>query len=54
MSLYNCYFKDDDVRVPFGKAHENARLIVEEHNALETLNKSIKGNLYGIKKQLKL
>jgi len=36
-------FKDDDVRVPFGKAHDNARQIVEEHNALETLNEAIKG-----------
>lgn len=29
--------QDDDVRVPFGKAHENAREIVENHNALKLL-----------------
>ena len=29
--------QDDDVRVPFGKAHENAREIVENHDALKLL-----------------
>ena len=29
--------QDDDVRVPFGKAHENAREIVENHGALKLL-----------------
>ena len=29
--------QDDDVRVPFGKAHENAREIVENHEALKLL-----------------
>ena len=33
--------QDDDVRVPFGKAHENAREIVENHNALKLLTKSL-------------
>ncbi|OWF53978.1 armadillo repeat-containing protein 6-like [Mizuhopecten yessoensis] len=28
---------DDDIRVPFGQAHENAKSIVTEGNALETL-----------------
>ncbi|XP_060068839.1 armadillo repeat-containing protein 6-like [Ylistrum balloti] len=28
---------DDDIRVPFGKAHEHAKAIVTEGNALETL-----------------
>lgn len=28
---------DDDIRVPFGQAHENAKAIVTEGNALETL-----------------
>ena len=29
--------QDDDVRVPFGKAHENAREIVETHGALKLM-----------------
>ena len=33
--------QDDDVRVPFGKAHENAREIVESHNALKLLTKCL-------------
>ena len=33
--------QDDDVRVPFGKAHENAREIVENHNALKLLTGSL-------------
>ena len=33
--------QDDDVRVPFGKAHENAREIVENHNALKLLTSSL-------------
>ena len=31
--------QDDDIRVPFGKAHDHARDIVENHGALTTLTK---------------
>ena len=31
--------QDDDVRVPFGKAHEHARMLVEDFSALEILTK---------------
>ena len=34
---------DDDVRVPYGKAHDTAREIVEEHNAQAKLLSSLKG-----------
>lgn len=33
--------QDDDIRVPFGKAHDHARDIVENHGALTTLTKSL-------------
>jgi len=33
--------QDDDIRVPFGKAHETARNIVENHGALKILTKSL-------------
>jgi len=33
--------QDDDVRVPFGKAHENAREIVENHDGLKLLTSSL-------------
>jgi len=33
--------QDDDIRVPFGKAHETARDIVENNNALKLLTKSL-------------
>ena len=33
--------QDDDVRVPFGKAHENAREIVENYGALKVLTKCL-------------
>lgn len=33
--------QDDDVRVPFGKAHDTARNIVEHHDALQILTKSL-------------
>ena len=39
------FWKDDDVRVPFGKAHDHAREIVEEHQALDKLGEAIKGQL---------
>jgi hypothetical protein len=37
--------QDDDVRVPCGKAHDHAREIVEEHQALTKLVEAIKGNI---------
>jgi len=33
--------QDDDVRVPFGKAHDTARDVVENNNALQILTKSL-------------
>lgn len=33
--------QDDDVRVPFGKAHEHARSLVEHHSALETMTRAL-------------
>merc|ERR1719462_976175 len=33
--------QDDDVRVPFGKAHEHARELVEVHHALTVLTKAL-------------
>ena len=43
--VWQALVQDDDVRVPFGNAHENARAIVEEHNALAKLIKAIKGTV---------
>ena len=37
---------DDDVRVPFGKAHEHAKMIVTEANALKAIMKVCKGNVF--------
>ena len=36
---------DDDIRVPFGSAHENAKKIVHEGNALKTLLEISKGKV---------
>jgi len=41
--------QDDDVRVPFGKAHENAREIVENHEALKVLTKCLKTHSADVK-----
>lgn len=35
--LLRCLTYDDDVRVPFGQAHEHAKMIVTEGNSLRTL-----------------
>ena len=44
MYLFLSFLKiDDDVRVPYGKAHDTAREIVEEHNAQAKLLSSLKG-----------
>jgi len=42
--IWQALVQDDDVRVPFGKAHDTAREIVEEHNAQGKLISSMKGN----------
>lgn len=42
--IWQALVQDDDVRVPFGKAHDHARAIVEDHKGLEKLNEAIKGN----------
>ena len=39
--LWQSLVQDDDVRVPFGKAHDHARAIVEEHGALKKLTETI-------------
>jgi len=36
---------DDDIRVPFGKAHEHAKMIVTEGHTLKTLLELCEGNL---------
>ena len=41
--IWQALVQDDDVRVPFGKAHDTAREIVEEHNAQVKLLTSMKG-----------
>ena len=33
--------QDDDIRVPFGKAHDHAREIVEKYDALKVLTKAL-------------
>ena len=35
--VWQALVQDDDVRVPFGKAHDHAREIVEDHEALKKL-----------------
>ena len=42
--MWQALVQDDDVRVPHGKAHENARSIVEDHNGLPKITAAIKGN----------
>lgn len=39
--IWQAMVQDDDIRVPFGKAHDTAREIVEEHDALKVLTKLI-------------
>ena len=34
---------DDDIRVPYGQAHEHARQLVEEHRLLDVLLDMLKG-----------
>ncbi len=41
--VWQALVQDDDVRVPFGSAHEHARAIVEDHGALGKLTKAIRG-----------
>ena len=44
--IWQALVQDDDVRVPYGKAHDTAREIVEEHNAQVKLLTSMKGTTY--------
>ena len=44
--MWQALVQDDDVRVPHGKAHENARSIVEDHNGLPKITAAIKGNMH--------
>lgn len=37
---------DDDIRVPFGKAHEHAKMIVTEGDALKAILKICEGDLF--------
>jgi len=39
--IWMALVQDDDIRVPFGKAHDHAREIVEKHEALKILTKSL-------------
>jgi len=39
--IWMALVQDDDIRVPFGKAHDHAREIVEKHDALKILTKSL-------------
>lgn len=41
--IWQALVQDDDIRVPFGHAHEHARIIVEEHQALRKLTKAMNG-----------
>ena len=43
--IWQALVQDDDVRVPFGKAHDHAREIVEEHDAISKLLKELKQGL---------
>lgn len=43
VQIWQALVQDDDVRVPFGQAHEHAREIVEEHSALTKLTRTIGG-----------
>ena len=43
--VWQALVQDDDVRVPFGKAHDHARAIVEDHEALRKLCAAIQSGL---------
>ena len=40
--IWQSLVQDDDIRVPFGKAHDHAREIVEEHDAISKLLELLK------------
>ena len=44
--IWQALVQDDDVRVPYGKAHDHAREIVEEHNAIPQLLCILKEGMY--------
>ena len=39
--IWQALVQDDDIRVPFGSAHDHARQIVEDHEALSKLKKAL-------------
>ena len=43
--VWQALVQDDDVRVPHGKAHENARSIVEDHGGLSKVTAAMKGKI---------
>ena len=45
--LYKTFTLDDDPRVPFGKAHDHAKMIVMEAEALELLLDIAKSKFVG-------
>ena len=47
--LYKTFTLDDDPRVPFGKAHDHAKMIVMEAEALELLLDIAKSKFAGNK-----
>ena len=51
--VWQALVQDDDVRVPHGKAHENARSIVEDHDGLPKLATAVRAN-FEIPSNLKL
>lgn len=44
--IWQALVQDDDVRVPYGKAHDHAREIVEEHDAISKLLEVLRQGLY--------
>lgn len=50
-TLFRVLTNDDDVRVPFGKAHDHAKMIVTEGNALERILNICKGRCLKFNKQ---
>jgi len=49
--VWQALVQDDDVRVPFGKAHDHARAIVEDHEALRKLCAAIQSGEFSYSEQ---
>jgi hypothetical protein len=43
--VWQSLVQDDDVRITCGKAHENARSIVEDHDGLSKVTAAMKGKI---------